>query len=97
MVVQNRVVETRDSRGARGNSIIPDHTHPHTCIRNRMLVDGNGEQTPKIISFRKACNGHKQRICLTSRPVAVSHFMLDNILILHKKSENFNEQFLLKN
>ena len=62
--VQNRIMETWNSRAARGNPVIHDHTHPHICICDSMPADGRGKSTPKIISFIKACNNHIQRILI---------------------------------
>lgn len=57
VAVKIRVVETKDSRGARVDPIIPYHMYPIACIHNRTPVDGYGKWAPKT-SFMKACNGH---------------------------------------
>ena len=74
-------METRESRGARGNPIIPSHTHQHACIGNRTPVNGHGKRSPKIIM--KLCAGHTQSIFLY-------HFTqgkCDKWKMLNKKSE----------
>ena len=81
MAVQDTLVETRESRGARGNPIIPNHTHLHACIGNRTPVNGHGKRSPKIIM--KLCAGHTKRIFLY-------HFTqgkCDKWKMINKKSE----------
>ena len=63
VAVQNRLVETRDSSGDRGNQCMPVH--------------GHGEHTPKIISFTKACDSHTQSVSLTSRAVSIISKMMN--------------------
>ena len=62
VAVQKRIVKIQDSRGAKGNRIIPEHTCPRACVCDSTPEDGHGECAPKIVSFMKACDGHMPRI-----------------------------------
>ena len=68
-LVQNKVEETRDSMGARGNPIIHDCMDSHIHIQDSTTRTGYGEHTPNVVSFIKVCNGHTQGTFLMFRVV----------------------------
>ena len=62
VAVQKRIVEIQDSRGAKGNPIIPEHTYAHAAAYVIAHQKMDMVSVPKIVSFMKACDGHMPRI-----------------------------------
>ena len=89
VAVQNRLVETRDSRSTRGgNSIIPGHMRPHACIRNCTPVDGHVRAHAKSNKLHKGVRWPNVKgFFLTSRPVPASFDPL-NLKNVEKKGKN---------